>query len=121
MISYRGPRSNWYPAGIRPLDDAATANDLSWHWLWSSAARQLILDLSADSRLEIFSAGYGWGLREPGDRMRAVLLHPSGLDRATGDLAITIAGSRSSAVPRHNTSYMDYLAAVKRAVADQLA
>jgi hypothetical protein len=91
--------------------------DELWQLLWAHTAHELIMRLPRDPSWEIFSAGNGWGLRRQDDQRRALLLHPSGAARSTGDLALTLADQGTHPIPRYGHSYPAYLALVEDAVA----
>lgn len=100
------------------MEESVTlALDHTWRCLWSYSAHQIIRVVAATSGGEQFALGAGWGLRDPRDPRRAILLHPSGADRATGDLSLTIPGVSKHVIPRYGAAYADYLAEVAIVVA----
>lgn len=84
----------------------------TWRQLWSHAARQVITDISAASGHSCEPIGYGWGLRSRSAPWRALVLHPSSNTRGFGDLALTVAGAGTRAIPRNNTSFVEYIKTV---------
>ena len=93
------------------------ALDQTWRWLWSYSAYQIIAAVESTVGGEKFALGAGWGLRDQHDPQRALLLHPSGAGRATGDLSVTIPGASKHVIPRYGAAYADYLAEVAIVVA----
>jgi hypothetical protein len=98
------------------MESATLALEQTWRWLWSYSAHQIISALVLDTDYERIAVGAGWGLRDPGNIRRALLLHPSGDGRATGDLTLTIPGVARYVIPRYGADYVEYLGEVAVAV-----
>ena len=81
----------------------------TWRCLWSHAAHDVISSLPSTASWESIQVGSGWGLRDPVNHRRALLLHPSGNGRETGDLALTVLGQRTQVIPRRAYGYPEYL------------
>ena len=81
----------------------------TWRLLWSHATHQIISALPIAPAYERIVVGYGWGLRSRADRRRALLLHPTGNGRDTGDLSLTVLGSGTHVIPRCGMGYPEYL------------
>ena len=79
----------------------------TWRLLWSHAAYQIISSLPSTG-YERVAVGYGWGLRNRANQ-HALLIHPTGNGRETGDLSLTVRGSGTQVIPRCGASYPDYL------------
>lgn len=93
------------------------ATDGLWRLLWFHVAGQIIEQLPHRSEWELIKIGYGYGLRSKIHPRQALLLHPSSEGRATGDLALTVAGRGTQVIPRHGHNYPAYIALVEDAVA----
>ena len=98
------------------IEPTTLAIKQTWRWLWSYTAHQIISAIALDSDYERFALGPGWGLRDPEKPHCALLLHPSGAGRATGDLTLTIPGVSRHVIPRYGADYLEYLAEVTVAV-----
>jgi hypothetical protein len=94
------------------MEAAALAIEQTWRWLWSYSAHQIISTITLDSDYERISVGAGWGLRDPRNPRRALLLHPSGDGRTAGDLTLTIPGVSRYVIPRYGADYVEYIAEV---------
>ena len=81
----------------------------TWRCLWSHAACEIIAAIPSTARCERIQVGAGWGFRTRGNEQEALLLHPSGNGRATGDLALTVLGQGTQVIPRCSYSYPEYL------------
>lgn len=88
--------------------ESVSYNNL-WRLLWSRAAHQVIEALPQFHGYTQVEVGYGIGLRNPHDPTKALILHPSGLSRNIGDLALTVVGQGTQVIPRYNRSYIEYL------------
>jgi hypothetical protein len=88
------------------------AAEQTWRCLWSRAAYDIISAFPAAPHSERVQVGAGWGLRSRSNDQQALLLHPSGNNRDTGDLALTILGRGTHVIPRCCYSYTEYLAQV---------
>jgi len=80
----------------------------TWQLLWSHAADQLIAALPP-AGCERITLGYACGLRNRANPQLALLVHPTGTGRETGDLSLTVRGSGTQVIPRCGASYTDYL------------
>ena len=85
------------------------ATEQTWRLLWSHAAQQIISTLPSAPGSERIAVGYGWGVRNSADPCRALLVHPTGNGRETGDLSLTVRGSGTHVIPRCGASYIEYL------------
>ena len=92
----------------------------TWQLLWSRAAQQVITCVSAASGCGCTSIGYGWGLRSHSNPQCTLVLHPSSNKRGIGDLALTVTGTGTRVIPRHNTNYVEYIKTVTDVVAETL-
>jgi hypothetical protein len=90
------------------LTETAAAEQ-TWRCLWSHAAYDIISALSPTTHYDRIQVGAGWGFRSRADGRRALLLHPSGNGRDTGDLALTVLGHGTQIIPRCSYSYTEYL------------
>ena len=81
----------------------------TWRCLWSRAAYDIISAFPSTPRCERVQVGAGWGFRSRTSDQRALLLHPSGNGRDTGDLALTIVGQGTHVIPRCSYSYTEYV------------
>lgn len=84
----------------------------TWRLLWAHATYQIVSNVPSAEVYEPVSVGYGWGLRNPEDRRRALVIHPTADGREIGDLSLTILGVGTQIIPRCGASYVDYLEAV---------
>lgn len=89
-----------------------SVDEQTWRWLWSHAAYQIVSALASSLRYERVSTGIGWGLRDPANPRRALLVHPAADQRSVGDLALTVLGSGTHVVPRAGRGYVEYIEAV---------
>lgn len=83
--------------------------DALWRLLWSHATHQI---LTMVPELEVFQpteVGYGIGLRLSHDPHKSIVLHPAARGRATGDLALTVAGEGTVVIAREDRGYYEYL------------
>lgn len=87
--------------------------DRLWYLLWSQAAHQIVERLQREVGGELVSTGYGWGLVCQGAPRCALLLYPSGEDRAVGDLSLLIQSQGAHPIPRYGHSYPAYIATVE--------
>lgn len=85
------------------------ATNQTWRCLWSQAAYDIISAFLSTPHCERMQVGAGWGLRSRAHNQQALLLHPSGNGRDTGDLALTIVGQGTHVIPRCSYSYTEYL------------
>jgi hypothetical protein len=85
------------------------ATEQTWRCLWSHAAYDIISTLPSTAHYDHIQVGAGWGFRSRADGQRALLLHPSGNGRDTGDLAVTVLGQGTHVIPRCSYSYAEYL------------
>jgi hypothetical protein len=85
------------------------ATEQTWRCLWSRAAYDIICSHASTTHVERIQVGAGWGLRSQSNDQRALLLHPSGNGRDTGELALTILGQGTHVIPRCSYSYIEYL------------
>src|SRR5262245_39415950 len=92
----------------------------TWQLLWSRAAQQGIVRIPAASGYECQSIGYAWGLRSRSNPQRALLLHPNSNSRYIGDLALTVTGAGTRAIPRNNAGFVEYMQVVADIVEDAL-
>lgn len=101
-------------------NDALTEHQ-TWRWLWNHAAQQIIAAISLPKGYERSSIGYGWGVRRCCDSAALLLLHPSGAERAQGDLTLTIVNHSTTVIAREGRSYPEYIALAEQLVADAVA
>lgn len=87
----------------------ALATEQIWRSLWSHTAEQIISTLPHCSKYERIAVGPAWGFRSMSDPSRALLLHPTGTGRETGDLSLTVRGEGTVVLPRCGMSYIEYL------------
>jgi len=85
------------------------AAEQTWRLLWSRAAHDIIVNLPSFQSYELVPIGYGWGLRDPANHRRALLVHPTGQGREIGDLALTIPDCGTQVIPRCGWGYVEYL------------
>lgn len=85
------------------------ATEQTWRCLWSHAAYDIISALPSTTHYDPIQVGAGWGFRSRANDHRALLLHPSGNGRDTGDLALTVLGQGTHVIPRCSSSYPEYL------------
>ena len=85
------------------------ATEQTWRCLWSQAAHDIISSLSSTTSCECVHVGSSWGFRSRVNHRRALLLHPSGNGRETGDLALTVLGQGTQVIPRCAYGYPEYL------------
>lgn len=98
------------------LDEPKIAEQ-TWRMLWSHAAQQIVSACSDScSNYESVTTGVGWGFRHPQNPRRALLVHPTGLGRDVGDLAVTVLGSGTHVVPRCGLDFGNYVDAVAEIV-----
>ena|SRR5215212_11980295 len=80
----------------------------TWQLLWSHAAYQLIAALPS-AGCDRITLGYGSGLCNRANPQLALLVHPTGTGRETGDLSLSVRGSGTQVIPRCGANYIDYL------------
>ncbi len=81
----------------------------TWHYFWSYAASQIIASLSPATHKNP-EGGQGWGLHDPTNPQRSLLLHPSNKEkRQIGDLSLTLLGQGTVVLPRNGLSYIGYV------------
>lgn len=85
------------------------ATEQTWRCLWSHAAYDIISALPPTTHCDRIQVGAGWGFRSRSNHQQALLLHPSGNGRDTGDMALTVLGQGTHVIPRCSYSYTDYL------------
>jgi len=87
----------------------SVATEQTWRCLWSHAAYDIIAALASTPHCERIQVGAGWGFRSNLNHQQALLLHPAGDGRETGDLALTVLGQGTQVIPRCSYSYTEYL------------
>lgn len=83
-----------------------------WHLLWSHAVYQVLAALVDPSPLQLANGSYWWGVCDPANPRRALLLHPSAHGQQTGELAVTVLGEATTVIARNGLGYVEYLDAV---------
>src|SRR5215212_10041531 len=87
----------------------------TWRWLWTHTAQQIIAVRSLPSCYQSIQISYGWGVcSHTGQTI--LLLHPSGANRMTGDLTLSILGQPSSVIARNDRTYVEYIQRVTEIV-----
>ncbi len=99
------------------LYDETPPESLTWRWLWAHAAKQIVASLVLPAGYEAVTFGYSQGICSRADQSMVLLLHPSGTQRANGDLAITMRGQASLSIARDGRTYPEYLEWVGQQVA----
>lgn len=88
----------------------------TWHYFWSYTASQIIASLSPAAHHDSNGA-HGWGLHDPANPQRSLLLHPSNKEkRHLGDLSLTLLGQSTFVLPRDGLSYVAYIRYVTQEV-----
>ncbi len=103
------------------MPNESLAEHQTWRWLWTQAAQQIIAAISLPEGFERASIGYGWGVRRCCDSAALLLLHPTGTERAQGDLTLTIVNHSTMVIAREGRAYPEYIALAEQLVADAVA
>lgn len=103
------------------MPNESLAEHQTWRWLWTHAAQQIIAAISLPAGFERASIGYGWGVRRCCDSAALLLLHPTGTERAQGDLTLTIVNHSTIVIAREGRTYPEYIALAEQLVAEAVA
>lgn len=103
------------------MPNESLAEHQTWRWLWTQAAQQIIAAVSLPEGFERASIGYGWGVRRCCDSAALLLLHPTGTERAQGDLTLTLVNHSTVVIARAGRAYPEYIALAEQLVAEAVA